>query len=76
MLAQALIGSPKLPLLDEPLISLDARHQEVVIDVVRKVCRERKITVLFGGQELKLLLVMLDVVLYLGSVQAVVGAVD
>ncbi len=36
LLAQALIGSPKLLLLDEPLISLDARHQEVAIDVVRK----------------------------------------
>ena len=46
LLAQALIGSPKLLLLDEPLISLDARHQEIAIDVVRKVCRERKITVL------------------------------
>ena len=42
LLAQALIGTPKLLLLDEPLISLDARHQEVAIDVVRKVCRERK----------------------------------
>jgi zinc/manganese transport system ATP-binding protein len=34
LLAQALIGSPRLLLLDEPLISLDPRQQEVVIDFV------------------------------------------
>jgi zinc/manganese transport system ATP-binding protein len=76
LLAQALIGSPKLLLLDEPLISLDARHQEVVIDVVRKVCRERKITVMFSAHELNQLLGTLDRVLYLGSGQAALGAVD
>jgi zinc/manganese transport system ATP-binding protein len=76
LLAQALIGNPKLLLLDEPLISLDARHQEVAIDVVRKVCRERKITVLFSAHELNQLLGTLDRVLYLGNKQAVLGSVD
>ncbi len=76
LLAQALIGGPKLLLLDEPLISLDARHQEVAIDVVRTVCRERKITVLFSAHELNQLLGTLDRVLYLGNRQAVLGTVD
>jgi zinc/manganese transport system ATP-binding protein len=76
LLAQALIGSPKLLLLDEPLISLDARHQEVAIGVVRKVCRERGITVLFSAHELNQLLGTLDRVLYLGSGQAVLGTVE
>ena len=76
LLAQALIGSPKLLLLDEPLISLDQRHQEVVIDVVRKVCREHGITVLFSAHELNQLLGTLDRVLYLGNGQAVLGTVD
>ena len=76
LLAQALIGAPKLLLLDEPLISLDARHQEVAIDVVRKVCRERGITVLFSAHELNQLLGTLDRVLYLGNRQAVLGTVD
>jgi len=76
LLAQALIGAPKLLLLDEPLISLDARHQEIAIDVVRKVCRERKITVLFSAHELNQLLGTLDRVLYLGNGQAVLGAVE
>ena len=76
LLAQALLGDPKLLLLDEPLIMLDARHQEVAIDVVRKVCRERGITVLFSAHELNQLIGALDRVLYLGQGQAVLGAVD
>ncbi len=76
LLAQALIGSPKLLLLDEPLISLDQRHQEVAIDVVRRVCRERGITVLFSAHELNQLLGTLDRVLYLGNGQAVLGTVE
>jgi zinc/manganese transport system ATP-binding protein len=76
LLAQALVGKPQLLLLDEPLISLDARHQEVAIDVVRKVCRERGVTVLFSAHELNQLIGTLDRVLYLGNGQAVIGTVD
>ena len=76
LLAQALIGNPKLLLLDEPLISLDARHQEVAIGVVRKACRERGITVLFSAHELNQLLGTLDRVLYLGNGQAALGTVE
>jgi zinc/manganese transport system ATP-binding protein len=76
LLAQSLMGRPKLLLLDEPLISLDARHQEVAIDVVRNVCRERGITVLFSAHELNQLIGTLDRVLYLGNGRAVLGTVD
>ncbi len=76
LLAQALTGKPKLLLLDEPLISLDARHQEVAIGVVRKACRQHGITVLFSAHELNQLLGTLDRVLYLGNGQAVLGTVD
>jgi zinc/manganese transport system ATP-binding protein len=76
LLAQALLGNPKLLLLDEPLIMLDTRHQEVAIDVVRKVCRERGITVLFSAHELNQLIGALDRVLYLGGGQAVLGSIE
>jgi zinc/manganese transport system ATP-binding protein len=76
LLAQALIGQPQLLLLDEPLIGLDPRHQEVAIDVVRKVCRERGATVLFSAHELNQLLGAIDRVLYLGNGQAVLGTLD
>jgi zinc/manganese transport system ATP-binding protein len=76
LLAQALIGRPRLLLLDEPLISLDARHQEVAIDVVHRICRERGVTVLFSAHEINQLIGALDRVLYLGNGQVALGTVD
>jgi zinc/manganese transport system ATP-binding protein len=76
LLAQALLGEPRLLLLDEPLISLDHRHQEAVIDLVRRFCRERHVTVLFSAHELNQLIGALDRVLYLGNGHAALGAVE
>jgi zinc/manganese transport system ATP-binding protein len=76
LLAQALLGQPKLLLLDEPLISLDPRRQHAVIDLVRRVQQELGIAVLFSAHELNPLLGTLDRVLYLGNGQAALGAVD
>jgi zinc/manganese transport system ATP-binding protein len=75
-LAQALLGVPRLLLLDEPLISLDAGRQEDVIGLVRRFSRERGITVMFSAHELNQLLGVLDRVLYLGGGTAVAGTVD
>jgi zinc/manganese transport system ATP-binding protein len=76
LLAQALIGRPRLLLLDEPLISLDPRHQTEVIDLVKSFQRELGITILFSAHELNPLLGAIDRVLYLGSGQAALGTVD
>jgi zinc/manganese transport system ATP-binding protein len=76
MLAQALLGEPRLLLLDEPLISLDYRYQEAVIELVRRLARERNITVLFSAHELNQLIGALDRVLYLGNGRAALGTID
>jgi zinc/manganese transport system ATP-binding protein len=76
LLAQCLLGKPKVLLLDEPLISLDPRHQTGVVDLVRRVQRELCITVLFSAHELNPLLNSLDRVLYLGNGRAALGTVD
>ncbi|AET88337.1 cation ABC transporter, ATP-binding protein, putative [Burkholderia sp. YI23] len=76
LLAQCLLGDPRLLLLDEPLISLDPRHQTGVVELVRRVQRELNITVLFSAHELNPLLNSLDRVLYLGSGRAALGTVD
>jgi zinc/manganese transport system ATP-binding protein len=76
LLAQALIGRPQLLLLDEPLISLDPRHQREVVELVRHLQTELGITVLFSAHELNPLLNAIDEVLYLGSGQAALGTID
>ena len=76
LFAQALLGRPRVLLLDEPLISLDPRHQHVVIDLAARLCREMKITILFSAHELNQLLGAIDRALYLGSGQAALGTVD
>jgi len=76
LLAQTLIGSPKLLLLDEPLISLDPHHQRAVVELTRSLQIELGITVLFSAHELNPLLGALDRVLYLGNGHAALGTVD
>jgi zinc/manganese transport system ATP-binding protein len=76
LLAQALLGEPRLLLLDEPLISLDYRYQEAMIGLVRRFARERNITVLFSAHELNQLIGTLDRVLYLGNGHAALGTVE
>jgi zinc/manganese transport system ATP-binding protein len=76
LIAQALIGSPKLLLLDEPLIGLDPRQQHVVVSLVRDLARELKLTVLFSAHELNQLLGSIDRILYLGRGHAALGTVD
>lgn len=76
LLAQALIGRPQLLLLDEPLISLDPRHQNEVVALVKSLQHELGVTVLFSAHELNPLLGAIDRVLYLGQGQAMLGSVD
>jgi zinc/manganese transport system ATP-binding protein len=76
LLAQALIGRPRLLLLDEPLISLDPHHQRGVVELAKSLQAELGISVLFSAHELNPLLGALDRVLYLGRGQAALGTVD
>nr|WP_321984117.1 ATP-binding cassette domain-containing protein [uncultured Lichenicoccus sp.] len=76
LLAQALLGHPRLLLLDEPLISLDPPRADAVVTLVRRVQQALGITVLFSAHELNPLLPVLDRVLYLGGGGARLGRVD
>lgn len=76
LLAQALVGRPKLLLLDEPLNNLDPRHQHGVVDLVKSLQAELGIAIVFSSHELNPLLGVLDRVLYLGNGQAALGTVD
>jgi zinc/manganese transport system ATP-binding protein len=76
LLAQALLGRPKLLLLDEPLLSLDLHFQQAIIALVQRIQRDEGITVLFTAHELNPLLRAMDRVLYLGQGSAALGSVD
>jgi zinc/manganese transport system ATP-binding protein len=76
LIAQALLGKPRLLLLDEPLIGLDPYQQQVVVALARELSRELKLTVLFSAHELNQLLPAVDRVLYLGRGHAALGTVD
>jgi zinc/manganese transport system ATP-binding protein len=76
LLAQALIGRPRLLLLDEPLVSLDPHHQRGVVELAKSLQTELEIAVLFTAHEINPLLTALDRVLYLGNGQAALGTVD
>ena len=76
LLAQALVGRPRLLLLDEPLISLDPHHQRDVVALARSLQAELGVTILFSAHELNPLLGAIDRVLYLGRGRAALGTVD
>jgi zinc/manganese transport system ATP-binding protein len=76
LLSQALIGRPRLIMLDEPLISLDPAHQKSVVEIARRICDDLRIAMLFSAHELNPLVNAIDRVLYLGGGAAVIGAVE
>ena len=76
LLAQALLGQPRLLLLDEPLLNLDPRRQHDIVALVHRLTRELGVTVLFSAHELNPLLGAIDRVLYLGGGHAAIGAID
>lgn len=76
LIAGALVGRPRLLLLDEPLISLDQHQQAVVVELVRDLSKRLGLTVLFTAHELNQLLGAVDRILYLGHGHAALGTVD
>jgi zinc/manganese transport system ATP-binding protein len=76
LIAEALIGKPRLLLLDEPLISLDQHQQHLIVELVRRLSKEFGLTVIFSAHELNQVLGAIDRVLYLGGGHAALGTVD
>lgn len=76
MIAQALLGRPRLLLLDEPLTSLDPRYQQGVVRLLRDTQLRLGLTVLCIAHDLNVVLPAVDRVLYVGNGQVALGAVD
>jgi zinc/manganese transport system ATP-binding protein len=76
MLAQALLGDPRILVLDEPLASLDPRNQALLIECVARVKRLTRTTILFVAHDMNPLLRVMDRVLYMAGGGAVLGKLD
>ncbi len=76
LLAQALVGEPRLLLLDEPLLSLDPGAENDVVALIKRLQQSLGMTVLFTAHELNPLLGAMDRVLYLGHGRGAIGSVD
>lgn len=73
-MAQALITSPRILLLDEPLANLDISRAREIISVLHGVCRDRGVTVMLISHDINPLLHIVDRVLYIANRHAVMGA--
>jgi len=67
LLAHALVGRPRLLLLDEPLSHLDVRNQRAVVELVADVARRTDLTVLLIAHDVNPLLPHVDQVLYVAN---------
>ncbi|HEX6491160.1 MAG TPA: ATP-binding cassette domain-containing protein [Gaiellaceae bacterium] len=73
LIAQALVRSPELLLLDEPLDSLDLASQAGVAALVRRICRDEGVAVLLVAHDINPILGFLDRVIYVAGGGAVEG---
>ena len=76
MLAQALLGAPKILVLDEPLAGLDPRNQALLIDCVADLQNRTGAAVLFVAHDMNPLLHVMDRVFYIAGGSAILGKVD
>jgi zinc/manganese transport system ATP-binding protein len=73
LLAQALVGRPRLLVMDEPLSHLDVRNQRAMVQLISEVARERGLTVLLIAHDVNQLLAHIDHVLYIAQGRLAMG---
>lgn len=75
-IAQALAGDPDLLLCDEPLLSLDLTHQNLVADLVDEARTRLDLGVLFVTHDVNPVLAIVDRVLYIAGERFSIGSPD
>jgi zinc/manganese transport system ATP-binding protein len=76
LIAQALVRSPQLLILDEPLDSLDLPNQASVAALLRRICTSEHVSVLLVAHDVNPLAGYLDQVIYMAGGHATNGPVD
>lgn len=75
-LAQALVGKPKLLLLDEPLANMDIRRETELIRLVSKIAKHRNLAVLLIAHDINPLLPYVDRIMYVVNGRVATGKLD
>jgi zinc/manganese transport system ATP-binding protein len=73
---QAIAASPSLLLCDEPLISLDLRHQQSVVNLIDRERRDSAAAVVFVTHDVNPILHVVDRILYLAGGSFTIGTPD
>lgn len=73
LLAQALVGHPRLLLMDEPLSYLDVRNQGAIVQLISQIARLRNLTVILIAHDINPLLPHIDHVLYVAAGKVAMG---
>lgn len=76
LLAQALIGEPRLLLLDEPLASLDLRNAAAIAQLVAQLVHARGITALLVAHDVNPLLPVVDRIVHVARGRVAAGGPD
>ena len=76
LIAHALIGRPKLLLLDEPLANLDPGSVQEVVALLHRVSEQHGIAILLSAHEMNALLPVMDRIVYLTAGRAASGPTD
>jgi zinc/manganese transport system ATP-binding protein len=74
LIAQALVRSPRMLILDEPLDSLDLPNQSAIAALIRRICLEAGVTVLMVAHDVNPILGYLNQVVYLAGGRAICGS--
>jgi len=76
LIAHALVGRPRILLLDEPLANLDLRSGQEVVTLLDKIAHEQQIAVLLSAHEMNPLLPVMDRIVYIAGGHAASGTTD
>lgn len=75
-LAQALVGDPKVLLLDEPLANLDLKRESELVKLIKNLSVKKGIAVLLIAHDLNPLIGYIDSVIYIANSKVVSGSVE
>jgi zinc/manganese transport system ATP-binding protein len=76
MIAHALIGRPRLLLLDEPLANLDISSEQGIVSVLARLAKAEGIAVLLSAHDMNPLMPVMDRIVYVAAGRVAAGTTE